>query len=335
MIQQKKFITFPYPYMNGILHLGHAYTLLCADIQTRYYKMKGYKTLFPFGFHGSGMPIVACANKLKHELEKYGSTPIGDIPSNTQIKILIDMEIKYEELNNFIEPEYWVKYFSENAMNDLKDFNIDVDFSRSFYTTKMNSYYDAFINWQFKHLMKDGYVFKGKRYVIYSIKDRQPCADHDRRIGEGVKPTQMNTKIIKTKYGNLLCLASGFSKVTKVFINSRDEFIKFKVNNNELICNKYAYDNISNQMENSNKEYKLFTEKINKEDIEVNNEIEIEYINIDIDFGTGFYICENIENILKDYYMIEGENESIFKYRTRGKNVTVFIKNKIYQMIFL
>ena len=47
---KKKFITFPFPYMNGILHLGHAYTIIGADVQTRFYESMGYNVMFPFGF---------------------------------------------------------------------------------------------------------------------------------------------------------------------------------------------------------------------------------------------------------------------------------------------
>ena len=42
----KFFITFPYPYMNGRLHLGHAYTLSKADFIARYKSLKGFNVLF-------------------------------------------------------------------------------------------------------------------------------------------------------------------------------------------------------------------------------------------------------------------------------------------------
>lgn len=32
--------------------------------------------LFPFGFHCTGMPIKACADKLKREMEVYGYPPL-------------------------------------------------------------------------------------------------------------------------------------------------------------------------------------------------------------------------------------------------------------------
>ncbi len=35
-----------------------------------------------------------------------------------------------------------------------------------------------------------GRVVKDKRYAIFSPKDGQPCADHDRASGEGVGPQE-------------------------------------------------------------------------------------------------------------------------------------------------
>jgi len=68
----KFFATFPYPYMNGRLHLGHLFTISKADFVVYYQRMKGKQAIFPFSFHVTGMPIKACADKLKRELEQYG-----------------------------------------------------------------------------------------------------------------------------------------------------------------------------------------------------------------------------------------------------------------------
>lgn len=67
--------TFPYPYMNGLLHLGHAFTLTKAEFAVRFHRLLGKHVLFPFGFHCTGMPIAACADKLKREIEAYGNPP--------------------------------------------------------------------------------------------------------------------------------------------------------------------------------------------------------------------------------------------------------------------
>ena len=72
----KYFATFPYPYMNGALHLGHAFTLAKVDYECHYQRLKGKKVLFPFGFHCTGMPIAASADKVKREIALYGNPPL-------------------------------------------------------------------------------------------------------------------------------------------------------------------------------------------------------------------------------------------------------------------
>ena len=73
--REKFFVTFPYPYMNGRLHLGHAFSLTKAEFTARYQRLLGKNVLFPFGFHCTGMPIQAAANKLKEEIRRFGSPP--------------------------------------------------------------------------------------------------------------------------------------------------------------------------------------------------------------------------------------------------------------------
>ncbi len=62
-------------YMNGVLHLGHAFTLAKAEFAVRYQRLRGKRALFPFGFHCTGMPICASADKLKKEVAKFGNPP--------------------------------------------------------------------------------------------------------------------------------------------------------------------------------------------------------------------------------------------------------------------
>ncbi|KAL7478746.1 hypothetical protein ACHAW6_004502 [Cyclotella cf. meneghiniana] len=71
----KFIVTFPYPYSNGNLHLGHAFSLTKAVFRAQFERNRGKNSLFPFAFHCTGMPIQAAANKLKSEIEQYGTPP--------------------------------------------------------------------------------------------------------------------------------------------------------------------------------------------------------------------------------------------------------------------
>jgi leucyl-tRNA synthetase len=305
----KKFITFPYPYMNGRLHLGHAYSVLNADFQARYFKLKGYNVLFPFAFHGSGMPIVACAMKLKREIEEFDffnkmhdENFITNLDKTTQIKILLSMDIPIMEITNFVNPEFWIVYFSEMAKKDLINLGLSTDFSRSFYTTTLNPYYDSFIKWQFTHLMEDGYLIKGKRYTIYSAQDEQPCADHDRSIGEGVEPIQIMIKLINVPNTNYLLITTNLfnegdiiykeqNLITNIYYNNNDIFVRFAIEDKQYISNQKSYNNLKHQHENVSaceiydiQQLGSLIEPITNQN---NNQ------NKSILFGTGFYHCLN------------------------------------------
>ena len=68
----KYMVSFPYPYMNGRLHLGHSFSLSKVEFAAGFERLRGKRVLFPFGFHCTGMPIKACADKLKREMELFG-----------------------------------------------------------------------------------------------------------------------------------------------------------------------------------------------------------------------------------------------------------------------
>lgn len=100
------------------------------------------------------------------------------------------MGIGQEIIRKFEKPEEWCYYFPPIGRDDLKKFGVYVDFDRSFITTSLNPYYDSFIRWQFNTLKERGYLKFGRRPSIFSPKDKQMCADHDRAEGEGVVPQE-------------------------------------------------------------------------------------------------------------------------------------------------
>ncbi|KAJ3041618.1 cytosolic leucyl tRNA synthetase [Rhizophlyctis rosea] len=224
-LQPKFMATFPFPYMNGLLHLGHSFSLSKVEFAVAYERMKGKRALFPFGFHVTGMPIKACADKLKKEVEMFGKDfsgykpePVveeapepaptnGDAPTdptkivkkhgkaaakNTglkyQFQIMKSMGVPTEEIAQFADPTHWLYYFPPLAVEDLKKLGMHVDWRRSFFTTDINKYFDSFVRWQFNKLRSSTppRVAFGERYTIYSPLDGQPCMDHDRSTGEGV-----------------------------------------------------------------------------------------------------------------------------------------------------
>ncbi|KAF8060524.1 leucine--tRNA ligase [Scenedesmus sp. PABB004] len=191
----KFFGNFPYPYMNGLLHLGHAFSLSKLEFASAYHRLCGRRVLFGQGFHCTGMPIKACADKLDRELATYGCPP--KFPTEEEEEepapaweILLKSGIPEADIPKFRDPAHWLSYFPPLAERDLRAMGCGVDWRRSFITTDMNPYYDAFVRWQFWTLKRAGKVVKDKRYAVFSPLDGQPCADHDRASGEGVGPQE-------------------------------------------------------------------------------------------------------------------------------------------------
>lgn len=52
----KFFANFPYPYMNGVLHLGHAFSISKCEFACAFHRLCGKRVLFPQGFHCTGAP---------------------------------------------------------------------------------------------------------------------------------------------------------------------------------------------------------------------------------------------------------------------------------------
>ncbi|MEM2915593.1 MAG: class I tRNA ligase family protein, partial [Candidatus Bathyarchaeia archaeon] len=61
----KFFVTFPFPYMSGPVHLGTAYTLTRLDIIARYKRKRGFNVLFPFAFHWTGTTITGISDRIR------------------------------------------------------------------------------------------------------------------------------------------------------------------------------------------------------------------------------------------------------------------------------
>ncbi|KAG1852611.1 hypothetical protein C8R48DRAFT_350172 [Suillus tomentosus] len=222
----KWFGNFPYPYMNGSLHLGHAFTISKIEFAAGYQRLLGKRVLFPHGLHATGMPIKAAADKIIREMEMFGpdferfdeeaqdDKPIKTAPNGPaapsaavgkatkgkiaakstgltyQFQIMLSIGVPRTEIKKFADPHHWLEHFPPICKEDNNAMGNRIDWRRSFVTTDLNPYYDSFVRWQMNKLHALGKVKFGERYTIYSPKDGQPCMDHDRSDGEGVNPQE-------------------------------------------------------------------------------------------------------------------------------------------------
>jgi leucyl-tRNA synthetase len=63
--------------VNGVPHLGHSFTISKADFASRVARAEGKNTLYPQGYHATGMAIKACADKLANEIATFGELFTG------------------------------------------------------------------------------------------------------------------------------------------------------------------------------------------------------------------------------------------------------------------
>lgn len=226
--REKFFVNFPYPYMNGFIHLGHAFSLMRVEILARYKRMRGYNVLFPFAFHCTGTPIIAAAQRIAER-------------ESSQMEILRQMGISQEEIPKFADPLYWVSFFPKETMRDLQDMGISVDWRRRFITTSLNPYYDAFIKWQFRKLKDGGHITKGEHPVVWCPKCNSPVGDHARLEGEGITPEKVF--LIKFDLDGVVLPTTTYRPetsfgVTNLWIRSGADYVEVNVDDERWIVSK-------------------------------------------------------------------------------------------------
>ncbi|TAQ85897.1 hypothetical protein B7494_g5788 [Chlorociboria aeruginascens] len=190
------------------------------EFGNRVARAQGKRTLYPQGYHGTGMPIKACADKLVNEMKMFGKdfegweetdvideevistkakedvtkfsnakkskAALKSAKTKYQFQVMLSLGIPQSEIHKFGDAHYWLKFFPQLWRQHLIELGCSIDWRRSFITTDVNPYYDSFIRWQMRRLKTLGKIQFGKRYTIYSPKDAQPCLGHDRSSGETV-----------------------------------------------------------------------------------------------------------------------------------------------------
>lgn len=236
--RKKYYIAFVYPYMSGLLHLGHLFTYTGAEVMLRYKRMNNFNVLAKFGFHCTGTPIVAAAQRVKEKEPK-------------QIETLKRMDIPDSEITKFEDPEYWCEYFSKETLKDLKNMGFAIDKRYAFRTTSLNPPYDKFIRWQFNKLKERGYVKKGKHPVVWCPKCNAPTGDHARVEGEGETPQEFLLFKHRLDDGRFLISATlrhdTTLGITNLFVGPDIEYTEAEVNGEKWILGEECIKGLKEQ----------------------------------------------------------------------------------------
>ena len=165
------FVTVPYPYPSGGMHIGHARTYTVPDVYARYRRLQGDTVLFPLAWHVTGTPIVGAVNRLQEE-------------EAAQLSTLRDtFGVPESELAGLETPMGFARYFIENHYkSNMRSLGLSIDWRREF--TTEDERYSKFITWQYETLRDRGLLEKGLHPVKYCTREENPVTTHDLLEGE-------------------------------------------------------------------------------------------------------------------------------------------------------
>ncbi|WP_227352919.1 leucine--tRNA ligase [Haladaptatus salinisoli] len=169
--EEATFVTVPYPYPSGGMHIGHARTYTVPDVWARYRRLRGDNVLFPIAWHVTGTPIVGAVERLKKREEN-------------QMRVLQDVYgISDEDLKEMETPMGYARHFIENSYKaNMKSLGLSIDWRREFTTD--DDRYSKFITWQYETLKERGLLEKGLHPVKYCTNEKNPVTTHDLAEGE-------------------------------------------------------------------------------------------------------------------------------------------------------
>jgi leucyl-tRNA synthetase len=235
--REKKLVTFPFPYMNGPLHVGHTFTASRVDAYARFKRMQGYNVLWPWSWHWTGQPILGAAQRVARGDQAF-------------IKVLREVDgVPEAELQKFVDPFYMAQYYTDEGRKAVKSIGFSVDWRREF-TTVMPTF-QKFIEWQYKNLKEKGYVTRGTHPVVWCPKDQSPTGDHDRQSGEGVTPEEYT--LIKYKLDSQTYLPAATFRpetiygITNMWINPDATYVEADVNGENWIISQEAAEKLKEQ----------------------------------------------------------------------------------------
>ncbi|MEE8631767.1 MAG: leucine--tRNA ligase [Candidatus Bathyarchaeia archaeon] len=234
--RKKFFVTFPYSYANGPLHVGHAFTAARVDAFARFKRMQGFNVLFPWAWHWTGQAIAGASERIRS-----GDTDF--------IKALREIDgVSELELQRFTDPEYMAQYYTRENRTTVRSAGFSIDWRREFNTT--TPAFSRFVEWQYKKLRNKGYVTKGTHPVVWCTHCKSPTGDHDRQEGEGVSPEEY--VLIKFRYNDSFLPAATFRPetifgVTNIWMNPDAEYVEAEVNGEKWVISHVAARKLKEQ----------------------------------------------------------------------------------------
>lgn len=166
------------PFATGTPHYGHILSLTIKDLFPRYYTMKGFRVDRKWGWDCHGLPIENKVEQLKgikdkKEIEKMGVAQFNEA-CRTQV-----LEYAHEWGKTVSRMGKWIEF--DNA-----------------YKTMDNSYMES-VWWIFKKLYDDGFVYEGKRVLLYCPHCQTPLANAEIAMDNSYQKVTEKSVTVKFK----------------------------------------------------------------------------------------------------------------------------------------
>ena len=245
--QKKFFITVPYPYTSGPLHIGHGRTFTIGDVVARYKRLRGYHVLFPMAFHITGTPIASISDRIKEGDEKA-----IEMYRKYILRYENDPKKAEEILKTFVDPFNVATYFANKIQVDFKALGFSIDWRRRFHTGE--PYYNRFVEWQYHKLREKGYLARGSHKVTYCLYHKQPEGEDDIKDAD-VNPVKIVEFVgIKFKFDDGYIVAATLRPetiygATNLWANPEATYVKFKWKGEILYMSKEAVVKFEHQYE--------------------------------------------------------------------------------------
>ncbi len=243
--KKKFFLTVPYPYTSGPLHIGHGRTYVTADVLARYKRHRGYNVLWPMGFHISGSPIQSIADRIargdKETIELY----------KDYVRIFVKDEKKVEEtVKGFSDPWKVAEFFATHIQEDFERIGLSIDWRRKFHTGE--EHYQRFVRWQFRKLKEAGLITKGTHPLLFAPAEDQAVGEDDIKDGDTDPVKVVEFVAVKFKFEDGFIVAATLRPetlfgVTNLWVNEDANYVKAKVDGETLFVSREALEKLKYQ----------------------------------------------------------------------------------------
>jgi len=241
--QKKFFLTVPYPYVNGALHIGHGRTYTIGDLIARYKRMQGFNVLFPMASHMTGTPVQGMVDRVQ------AGDPVAIDMYKRDLQLYFDTEDEVNaQLAKFKDAATTAAFFAKVISQDFDALGYSIDWRRRF--TTGDTTYNKFIEWQYQKFMEHGYVKQGNYPLLYCPKDGNPVGEDDLLEGASAKIKEFTA--IKWPFEDGFLVAATLRPetifgVTNMWINPKAKYVWAIVDSEKWIVSKAAIEKLKLQ----------------------------------------------------------------------------------------